>query len=195
MKKVLSLALPLLLATSALGPVAHAEDQPPGAVDVTRFFPADLDGGRVSIDLQGALLTLAAQVAKQQEPEAADMLSGLKQVRVNVVDLKKNDAAALTKSIASGRKSLEDSGWSKIVSVDDGNKGDNVAIHVKTKGEESIEGLCITVIGSDKEAVFVNLVGDFKPEKLAKLGAALDIPGLKKAAQAADKPTSDKTSK
>lgn len=195
MKQLLKLILPVLIATSILGSVVRAEDSPAGSVDVAKFFPADLDGGRVTVDLKGALLTIAAQIAKHEDPEAAEILSGLKQVRVNVVDLKKNDAASLTKSINSGRKSLEDSGWSKIVSVQENTKGDDVAIHVKTKGEESIEGLCITVIGSDKQAVFVNLVGDVKPDKLAKLGAALDIPGLKKENKAEDKATVDKTEK
>jgi Domain of unknown function (DUF4252) len=59
-----------------------------------------------------------------------------------------------------------------------------VAVYVKTRGEEAIEGLVVTVLdGNKKEAVFVNLVGDIRPDQVAAVGKALNIDPLKKAGE------------
>lgn len=187
MKTLLRILLPVLVATSILGSVVKAD----GVVDASKFIPDTLDGGRVTVDLKGALLNIATRIASHHEPESAALLASLKEVRVNVIDLNKNGAEDIGRRFKDGRKSLEASGWSRVVSVQE--NGDDVAIHVKTRGEESIEGLCVSILGSDRQAVFVNVVGDIKPQQLAKLGEKLDIPGLQKAADAlAPKPAEPK---
>lgn len=183
MKNLLRILLPVLVATTIFGSNLKAGNAE-GSVDASRFVPADLEGGRVTVELKGALLGIAKQFAAKSEPETRDVLNGLDEVRVNVIDLRKNDPKAITQRFQDGRRSLESSGWARIVSVQE--NGDDVAIHVKTRGEESILGLCISVLGKDQEAVFVNLVGNIKPESLSKLGDKLEIPGIKQAAAAVE---------
>ena len=47
--------------------------------------------------------------------------------------------------------------------------------------DDSVEGLVVTVIDSSKkELVFVNLVGNIKPEQIATIGKRLNIDPLAK---------------
>ena len=184
MKSLLRILLPILVATSILGSTVKAGNVD-GSVDVGRFVPEEIEGGRITIELKGALLNIASRIAAHHEPEAGALLAGLREIRVNVIDLNKNKAEEITQRFQSGRKHLEGSGWTRVVSVLE--NGDDVAIHAKTRGEDSVEGLCISILGADKQAVFVNLVGDLRPEQLAKLGGKLDLPGIQKAADALEK--------
>jgi len=50
---------------------------------------------------------------------------------------------------------------------------------VKTNSSDGIDGVVVTVIDTgEKQAVFVNVVGDIKPEQLAALGKNLHIDPL-----------------
>jgi uncharacterized protein DUF4252 len=71
-------------------------------------------------------------------------------------------------------------------------KNDDVAIYLKTRGKEAVEGLVVTVLDGRKEAVFVNIVGDIKLEKLAALGDKFNLDALKKAAEAMKQPPAPK---
>jgi len=184
MKTLLRILLPVLVATSILGSTVKAGTAA-GSVDANQFVPENIEGGRITVELKGALLNIATRIAAHQEPEAAALLGSLREIRVNVIDLNKNKAEEVTQHFQAGRKHLEGSGWARVVSVQE--NGDDVAIHAKTRGEDSVEGLCISILGADKQAVFVNLVGDLRPEQLAKLGGRLDLPGIQKAADALEK--------
>ena len=45
----------------------------------------------------------------------------------------------------------------------------------------------MTVIESNREAVFINIVGNIKPEKIAVIGERFNIEPLKKIGQAVEK--------
>ena len=47
------------------------------------------------------------------------------------------------------------------------------------RGEETIEGLVVTVISGGREVVLVNIVGDIKPEQIATLAERFNIDPLK----------------
>jgi len=54
-----------------------------------------------------------------------------------------------------------------------------VAVFVKTNEREGIDGIVVTVLDpNEKQAVFVNVVGDIKPEQIAALGKNLHIDPL-----------------
>ncbi len=102
-------------------------------------------------------------------------------IRVRVGQFGEEGKAQAKESFTAARKSIEAAGWQKVVSVQD--KGDDVAVHLKMRGEETIEGLLVTVISGDREAVVVNVVGNLKPEQIAKLWARLNIEPMKKAGE------------
>ena len=174
----------VILATSLVAHLVRA-DELAGAVDIDKLMPADLKGERVSVELTRPLLSIASAFARQQEPEAAQLIDSLKLVRVRVGQFGENGKAQAKESFNAARKNLESAGWQKVVSVQD--KGDDVAVHLKMRGEEAIEGLLVTILSGDKEAVVVNVVGNLKPDQLAKLGARLNLDSMKKAGEFLEK--------
>jgi len=87
------------------------------------------------------------------------------------------------------RKDLETKGWERIVKVQD--KGQDVGVYLKTQNKDTVQGLVVVVIDGGKEAVFVNVVGDIKPEQLSMLGEKLHIDPLKKIGKEVEKKDSN----
>ena len=150
-----------------------------GSVDFGSFA-ATGNGQVVEVKLEPALIKFAAKVAAVKEPEAAELLKNIEQVRVNVVELDETNLADATAKIAAVRTQLESAGWAPTVSVRDPKKGDDVVVYIKTGADDSIEGIVVTVIEDKKQAVFVNVVGNIRPEQLAELGKRFDIDMLKR---------------
>ncbi len=141
-------------------------------------FTAPKDGQFVEINIQGNLINLVARLTEDSEPEIAKILRGLKSVRVNVIELNDDNSEEIKARVASVRKQLTAEGWERILTVQD--KKEDVGVFIKLKGEEAVEGIAVTVIDGGKEAVFVNIVGDIRPEQIAEVGERLNIDPLKK---------------
>jgi hypothetical protein len=166
-----SLALAAVLAVPAWAGEA-------GYVDFGKL-KAPARGEFVEVNVGKALLKFAGVVVRCENPEAADLIAGISRVRVNVVGMDDSNRTATTERIAAVRADLARDGWEQIVSAQS-EKQEDVAIHVKQRDGEVIEGLVITVIdGRKKEAVFVNVVGRIKAEQLAVVGEHLKIPQLR----------------
>lgn len=163
-----------------------------GQVDFAAFTP-NPDGQLVEVKVDSGLLKFAAKVAAAREPAAAELIRNIESVRVNVVELNAANAADATAKIAGVRTQLEAAGWAPTVKVRDPKKGDDVAVYIKAGADDTIDGIVVTVIEEGKQAVFVNVVGNIRPEQLGELGKRLDLPALKcvdpKPAPAADNQT------
>lgn len=178
MKNLLRTAVALTALFSATATFAADET---GFVDFGRFSAAN--GGKfVEVNIQSGLLKFAAKIAAVEEPEAAELLRSIKRVRVNVVGLDETNRASTIERIEAIRTDLEKRGWEKVVTVreEKAKGGEDVAIYMKSSGEDAIEGLVVTVIDKKGEAVLVNVVGDIRAEQLAKLADKLDIKELRK---------------
>ena len=158
--------------------ILNAQDRPPGYVDFGQLPASESGGEHVEIALGGAMMGLAASVLKKPEPEAADLLKGLRSVRVHVVEMKDDNRKAVLERIQAIRTELDGKKWERIVSVK--KKKEDVGIYLKTGAENIIEGLVLTVVDGDKEAVLINIVGSIKPEQVATLSDKLNLPALKK---------------
>ena len=151
--------------------------EPAGYVDFGKL-PASGKGEYVEVKLNGFLLRLAAKFAKSEDPAAAELIAGLSSIRVNVLGLDDRNRAATIERVGTVRKQLDGQGWEQIVTVR-GKHEEDVAIFIKHRGEVAIEGLVITVIdGRKHEAVFVNIVGNIKPDQLAGLAKHLHLKQL-----------------
>jgi hypothetical protein len=140
---------------------------------------AELAGGStVEVHLKGPMLSMAARIVEKSEAEVAALLRSLQLVRVNVLKLDDTNRVEVQKRIKAIRGDLEGKKWEQLVSVRE--KDEDVGIYVKMRGEEAIEGLVVTVLDGKKEAVLVNIVGDFKPEQLGTLADKFNIDPLKK---------------
>jgi hypothetical protein len=151
-----------------------------GYVDLGQFTPAASGGEFVEVNVPRNLISMASKLVGKDEPEVSKILEGLQSIRVNVVSVDDSNREELTERIARIRDHVTSNGWQQVVSVRDGDE--TVGVYVKALNDEVIEGITITVIDGSNEAVFVNIVGDVRPEQIATLGERFGIDPLKEIA-------------
>jgi hypothetical protein len=98
-------------------------------------------------------------------------------VRVNVVGLTEENREEMQQRVQRIRQDLEERGWERNVNAQ-GKKGEDVGVYTQTQGGTALAGIAVIVI-DPKNVVFVNVVGDIRPEQIAALGEKLDIKPLK----------------
>lgn len=168
-----------------------------GIVDFGQLVPAP-NHEFVEINLKPGLLKFASKIVARDEPETAELLNNVRHIRVNVVGLDQSNREATVKRIEEIRAGLEKAGWEKIVTVKSakGHESDDVAIFMKALTEDAIDGVVVTVIGQDGQAVLVNIAGHIRPEQITKIADRFNIEPLRQLklppkAEKTDKP--DKT--
>ena len=181
MKEILHQTRVIAAASLLFSIPLRADNPPPGLVNFGKFTKPT-NGELVEINLNGDTLAMAAQVGGKAQPDLAEVLRGLHSIRVNVVGLDNQNREEVTSRMKALRSELDTLGWQQVVSVQE--KKEDVGIYLKTRGREAVEGLVITVLDGRKEAVFINIVGDIKLEKLATLADKFNLDVLKKAAEA-----------
>jgi len=186
--------MPSVLATAVLaatfGLRAFAENAPPGQVDFGTFSPSASGGEFVEVNLSSNLISMAAQFIQKSEPDVAKLLTGLHQVRVNVIGLDDENRVDLEKRVRKVRRELDSKGWERVVTALE--KNQDVGVYLKTANKDTIQGLAVIVLEGKKEAVFVNIVGNIKPEQLAMVGERLHIEPLKHLEKATGHSNEDK---
>jgi len=179
MKNTTGLLCTALITTafSAAPLLAEPKTNSPGHVDFGEFT-APKDGQFVEVNVRGSLINMVAKLTEDSEPEVAQILRGLQSVRVNVIGVTEENKDEIKARIAFVRKQLDDKGWERIVTVQA--KNEDVGVFLRLRGDEAVEGIAVTVINGDHEAVFANIVGDIRPEQIAKVAERLNIEPLKK---------------
>lgn len=170
--KYLMLLTTLLMCTAGLNSQSYADshtelDRVVDFKELTKIYGEP----KVRINLEKGLLSLVAGFAGNNDPEAGEILSGLDGVTVNVYNTGENADAALN-SVREVSKRLQKLNWEPAVSVNEGNE--QVRIYVKQK-DGLIQGLLVMAAGSDNEAVFINIVGNIDPSKIAKVTSSLNL--------------------
>jgi hypothetical protein len=176
-------SLPVVLATLTLAcgltaGLAAQPPLPPGQVDFGKFTPAGSGKEFVEVNLTTSLISFAARLIEKQEPDVARILNGLKSVRVNVIGLDDDNRGDLQKRVSTLRADLTNKGWERIVTAQ--KEDQDVGVYLKTGVKDSVQGIVVTVIEGNHQAVFVNIVGEIKPEQIALLGEKFHIDPLKK---------------
>jgi hypothetical protein len=181
MKKLMKICAAVSVLGLTLLPIAsHAA--PAGEVDFGQFTLGSGRSELVEIRISRNLIKLACRFIEKKEPEVAKLLSGIEDVRVNVVGIDETNREQLTARVGQIRKKLETGGWDRVVNV--AKNAENVGIYLKTGENETVQGLTVLVIQGEKEAVFVNIVGDIKPDQIAMLGDRLNIEPLQSVGKA-----------
>lgn len=176
MKHILSCAFAAALITASTSLLA--EDLPPGQVDFGAFSPPDSGGQFVEVNISSSLISLAARFVEKEDADIARLIKGLHAIRVNVVGLNDQNRGELSERVQQVRKQLSGNGWERIVTAQQ--EGQDVGVYLKTKNSDTVQGLVVTVIEGKKQAVFVNVVGNIKPEQLSMLGEKFHIEPLKR---------------
>lgn len=190
MKRMLVCAtgLGMMLLTGCL----FAEEPRAGFVDFGKL-PVANGGEVVDINLGRTVFAISGKLFEKSDPDFAKLIAGLQLLQVNVVGVAEDNRAAIQEHVRKLRTDLTGKGWERIVSVKD--RKDDVAVFLKTRGEEAVEGLVVTVLDGDKEAVLINIVGNIKPEQVAMLGEKMNVDPLKKFGAAKKKEKAEKSEK
>ncbi|MBC8002706.1 MAG: DUF4252 domain-containing protein [Opitutaceae bacterium] len=155
----------------------HGDSGNPGAINFGKF-PAPGKGGEfIEVHVGSNLISMVTKLAGKEEPEVAEVLGGLKEVRVNVIGVNEENRTDLESRVKAIRAQLDTQGWERVVTAQKGS--DDVGVYVKTRGSDAVQGVVVMVM-EKKQAVFVNVVGDLKPEKLGMIGDWFNIEPLKK---------------
>jgi hypothetical protein len=132
----------------------------------------------IEILLKGSLLRLAAEASRTEDDELAELLLGLKAIRVEGYRLGvgAGDLAEQLRSAArSITKDLRNRGWDRVAKIRE--QEAEVYLYVKESGD-TIDGLTAMVIDEGGDAVFVNIVGHLDPADVGRIGRKFDIKGL-----------------
>ena len=168
--KILTLAAILLFSQLALA-------KPDGYVsfdDLTK----DYGEPKVEINLNTTLMGFISNMSKHGDPEVAQLLSKLENIKVLVYNTKGNSSSAL-KTVEKLTKKMRKDNWHPIVSVNE----DNERVRIFAKYNKDImDGLVVMVVkgGFNKsdtksEVVFINIVGEIDPKNLSKVTRSLNI--------------------
>jgi len=148
-----------------------------GYVDFGKLAAPASGGEFVEVQISSNLIGMAARLVEKSEPEVGEVIRGLKLIRVNVIGLTDENRAEMQKRVKTIRGELDAQKWERIVTAQKENE--DVGIYLKMRGEEAVEGLVVTVLSGNKEAVLVNIVGNIQPDKIALIGERFNIEPLK----------------
>jgi len=185
MKRSITIVLGTALFASLFALNTSAENLPSGQVDFGAFTPPGGGGQFVEVNLTSSLISMAARFVEKQEPDLGQLLGGLQLVHVNVIGLDDENRGELEKRTDKIRKELDSKGWERIVMARQ--EQQNVSVYLKTHNKDTVEGLVVMAMDGEKHAVFVNIVGNIKPEQLSLLGDRLHIDPLKKIGKMTEK--------
>ncbi len=185
MKCLIPTAVGTAIISLALTMNARCESLPPGQVDFGSFSPSASGGEFVEVNVTSSLIAMAARFIEKDEPEVAKVLKGLQLVHVNVIGVNEENRGDLESKAQKIRKQLDSNGWERIVVAQQ--QDQNVGVYLKTQNKETVQGIVVTVMDGGKQAVFVNVVGDIRPEQLSMVGERLHIEPLKNIGHATDK--------
>lgn len=168
----------ILVALSCLiSSVGFAQDDDlrndPGYYDFGRV-PGITGEPKVEIDLNPLMLGMVSGASRDKSPEVADILSGLRGIKVYVYEqVDSRDQVMAYIDEVSG--ALEDQEWMRMIYVNSDDA--KVRMHVRPNGG-SIAGLTVMVAGDDNEAVFINVVGDIDPRQLGQIAGNVGFGNL-----------------
>jgi hypothetical protein len=97
-------------------------------------------------------------------------------VRVQVFSLEDADEAVTVRRADDTVRQLEGRGWRPVFRVRE--EGERIYLYLKEDAAGAISGVFVMAAEPGESVTLVNIVGDFDPVELGKLGAELEIDPL-----------------
>lgn len=173
------LAVVTLLLSATLATAASAQtsvEEHPGFVDFSSLTGLGDAEPTVQISLKAPLLTMVTNLLKQEDEQAADFISKLMRVNVNVYKSERLDTQAISASMAVLAGELDAQGWERVVRVRE--EEDHVDIYFRlSDSAEMIYGIAI-MAANRKETALINIVGGISVQDLSALARRFDIDEL-----------------
>ena len=163
----------------SLIPVVLAADSDleshPGYVDFSTLTAIAAIEPTVEISLKAPLLILITNLIRNED-EAAEFISKLMRVTVNVFESDDIDVDQVAASMSTMAEDLDSAGWDRVVRVREDES--HVDIYFRLAPDaDVIYGIAI-MVAEPGETVLVNIVGDISTDDISALGRRFDLDEL-----------------
>ncbi len=151
----------------------------PGYVDFGDVWKFSDGNEEVEVELKQPLLGAFAPFLRGDDPDLANLILDLQLVKVNAFSFDPDDQKSVIGVMRDTSSALRDDGWDNVVKVRGEDENVNVFVRIEGDGEDDqtfLSGLAVLYVGDDDEAAFVNVVGRFRMEDIARLSEQFDLP-------------------
>ena len=154
----------------------NAVENHPGFVDFSRLTEIAATEPSVEISLKAPLLNMITNLIRNEDEEAADFISKLLRVTVNVFESDNIDVDQIAATMSAMAEDLDAVGWERVVRVRE--EGSHVDIYFRLADDaEIIYGIAI-MVAEPGETVLVNIVGDISTDDISALGRRFELDEL-----------------
>tara|TARA_B110000914_G_C15480430_1_gene455408 strand:- start:579 stop:1139 length:561 start_codon:yes stop_codon:yes gene_type:complete len=130
----------------------------------------------VEISLKAPLLNMITNLIRSEDEEAAEFISKLMRVTVNVFESDDIDVDQVAASMSTMAEDLDSAGWDRVVRVREDES--HVDIYFRLAPDaDVIYGIAI-MVAEPGETVLVNIVGDISTDDISALGRRFDLDEL-----------------
>lgn len=148
----------------------------PGYVDFTSLTAIADAQPTVEISLKSPLLNLITNLMRNTDDDAAEFISKLRRVTVNVYKTDAIDVSEIAESMTVIAAELDADGWERVIRVRDGE--DHVDVYFKlSEDAEIIYGITI-MVAEPGDTVLVNIAGEISIDDISALGHRFNIDEL-----------------
>lgn len=177
MKKLINLFAALFLMTLSVVQAQQTDySKEPGFVDFGDISAFENEEEFVEVIINERLLRMVSKLSKGEDKELAELISGLKLIKVNAITVNKENKKLVDEKIKSVEKQLKSKNWERIVTAK--SKGDKALVYIKADSDDNVVGLAVTAYEEDGTVAFVNVVGKIDLESIGRLSEKFDIPSL-----------------
>ncbi len=174
-RQVILSAVTLLLVVPIWAADNSVQDHP-GYVDFSSLTSQAAAEPTVEISLRAPILAMMTNLIRNEDEMAADFVSKLLRVSVNVFESDAVDVSEISQSMSDIAADLDAQGWERVVRVRE--NGEHVDIYMRISDDgELIHGITI-MVAEPGDTVLVNIVGEISGNDIAALGRRFDIDEL-----------------
>ena len=145
----------------------------PGYVEFSNLDELFGESPEIEANIYGAVLTLVAEAAEQEDPELAELLRGVRGVYVRVFDLHNLDLSTVREYKEEVSRSLVDTGWETVIAVY--NNDEDVNMYVRLMDDEIVGMVVMSINQFEDETAFLNIVGDIDPIQIGSIGRKFGV--------------------
>ena len=161
-----------LAAVPSPGVSQHPLEADPGYLPVDELGLLRAEELSLEINLHGAMMSMISAFLGSDEPELAEVVSGLRGVSVRAAELSAERLREVRDAVAEATAWLDGRGWQPVVRVRE--PGEEVLIYTRGDGDR-MDGLAILAL-DETEVTVVNLVGSIDLARLSVVIEGFDLP-------------------
>ncbi|HAG73344.1 MAG TPA: hypothetical protein DCL66_14195 [Gammaproteobacteria bacterium] len=175
MKIIKRVLVPLIICAFAPFAVAadRSVDNHPGFVDFSTLTSIANVEPKVEVSLKAPLLNMMTNLIRTEDEQAAEFISKLLRVTVNVFESDAINIDEISASMNQTAKELDAKGWERVVRVREDDSHVDIYFRL-SENAERIHGVAI-MVAEPREIVLVNIVGDISTDDISALGRRFDI--------------------